>query len=71
MNPNSPFQDAIVMPLDFDRSQKCDSGYTGWVQLPDDSVFVVNYITDAAPKPYVVWYRFSEKDFQPFSGHIK
>lgn len=57
------FKVANILPLDHDRSRKPDGGYTGWVQLSDDSIFVVNYITDDSPKPYIKWYRLSEKDF--------
>ncbi len=54
---------AIILPLDHDRSKKPDGGYTGWVQLPDDRIFVVNYITDDAPKPYIRGYLLHEEDF--------
>jgi len=63
LHPATPMQDAEILPLDYDRSVKCDSGYTGWVQLPDGSIFIVNYITDEAPKPYISWYRITERDF--------
>lgn len=53
----------IILPLDHDNSDKPDSGYTGWVQLPDERIFAVNYITDDAPKPYIRYYIFSERDF--------
>ncbi len=57
------FVKSIVLPLDHDNSTASDSGYTGWVQLPDDSIFVVNYITKEAPRPYIVWYRLTEDEF--------
>ncbi len=57
------FNKSIILPLDHDHSKRSDSGYTGWVQLPDDSIFVVNYITGDAPKPYIKWYRFDESEF--------
>ncbi len=62
----SPYEDwhnGIVLPLDHDASQRSDSGYTGWVQLPDKSIFIVNYIADDAPKPYIRWYRLFEEEF--------
>lgn len=37
-----------IFPIDYDRAPKADTGYSGWVQLPDDSVYVVNYIVDDA-----------------------
>ncbi len=56
--------------LDFDRHIKCDSGYTGWCQLPKTSerddggeIIVVNYIKDDAPNPHIRWYRFKETEF--------
>lgn len=57
------FRKSIILPLDHDRSKKSDGGYTGWIQLPDTSIFVVNYITDDAPKPYIKWYRFTQDYF--------
>lgn len=57
------FKKSIILPLDHDRNKKPDGGYTGWVQLPDDAIYVVNYITDDAPKPYIKWYMLKESDF--------
>ncbi len=57
------FYKSIILPLDHDNSHRSDSGYTGWVQLPDDSIFIVNYITGNAPKPYIKWYRIDESEF--------
>lgn len=55
---------SVILPLDHDSSKiKSDSGYTGWVQLPSGRIFVVNYITDEAPKPYICGYLISESDF--------
>lgn len=53
----------IILPLDHDHAENSDSGYTGWVQLPDDRILAVNYITDDATKPYIRSYIFSETDF--------
>lgn len=53
----------ILLPLDHDSAHKSDSGYTGWVQLEDESIFIVNYIVNKAPKPYIVWYLLREEDF--------
>lgn len=55
--------DSVILPLDHDKSKRSDSGYTGWVQLEDDSIFIVNYITNDAPKPYIRWYQIHEDDF--------
>ncbi len=54
---------SIILPLDHDNGTKSDSGYTGWVQMPDESIFIVNYITQSAPRPYLKWYIVYESDF--------
>ncbi len=54
---------SIILPLDHDNNQHSDSGYTGWVQMADDSIFIVNYITADAPRPYIRWYHIHESDF--------
>ena len=54
--------------LDNDRALSADSGYSGWVQLPDGTLYVVNYITDDAPRAHIrgyvvgreAWYLFPE-----------
>ncbi|MGC9359843.1 MAG: sialidase family protein [Anaerolineae bacterium] len=46
-----------ILPLDYDHSAQPDLGYTGWVQLPDGSIYVVNYIMDDAPKGQIRGYR--------------
>ena len=43
--------------IDHDRSDHVDQGYSAWVQLPDSTILMVNYITDDAPKPYIRGYR--------------
>jgi hypothetical protein len=35
-----------IVPLDFDRSEKSDCGYTGWVQFDDGEIYIVNYCVD-------------------------
>lgn len=57
------FIKSIILPLDHDNGKKSDSGYTGWVQMPDESIFIVNYITKNAPRPYIKWYVIHEADF--------
>ena len=37
-----------IVPVDYDRSPKADLGYSGWVELADGSVYIVNYIVDDA-----------------------
>ena len=53
---------ARIMPLDFDRSPHSDCGYTGWVQLPDGRIYVVNYCVDDAPKGQIRGYMFRRSD---------
>ena len=37
-----------IIPVDYDRSEKSDLGYSGWVQFPDGEIYIVNYIADDA-----------------------
>ncbi len=50
--------------LDTDTNDHPDWGYSGWVELPDGSLYVVQYITADAPdgKPFIRGYRIS-RDF--------
>lgn len=57
------FIKSIILPLDHDNSKRSDSGYTGWIQLPDESIFIVNYVTKDAQMPYIRWYSIHESDF--------
>jgi|19_taG_2_1085344.scaffolds.fasta_scaffold01663_7 sialidase-1 len=57
------FNQINILPLDHDRSSKPDGGYTGWVQLPDESIFIVNYITDDSPKPQIRYYVVKEDEY--------
>lgn len=57
------FVHSVILPLDHDRSSTPDGGYTGWTQLDDNSICVVNYITDDAPKPYIRYYLIKEEEF--------
>ena len=43
--------------IDHDRSDHVDQGYSAWLQLPDGTVLMANYIADDAPKPYIRGYR--------------
>ena len=51
-----------TMPLDYDRNQHADTGYTGWVQLADGEIYVANYIMDDAEKAQIRGYRFYPED---------
>lgn len=57
------FVQSIILPLDHDNSTRSDSGYTGWVQMPDDTIFIVNYTSKNAPRPYIKWYTVAESEF--------
>ena len=35
-----------ILPIDFDRSSKADTGYSGWVQFGDGEIYIVNYLVD-------------------------
>lgn len=53
-----------ILPLDFDRSPVSDTGYTGWVQFPDQEIYVVNYIVDdKIDKAQIRGYSLSTSDF--------
>jgi sialidase-1 len=51
-----------IAPLDYDRNSACDTGYTGWVQLPDQSLVIVNYILDDWPRGQIRGYRLRPDD---------
>jgi len=64
LEPDVTKQSGIVLPLDHDRSDHADSGYTGWVVLPDGvTIFVVNYIVDDAPKAQIRGYYLNRHMF--------
>ena len=53
-----------IIPVDYDRSVKSDTGYSGWVQMPDGSIFIVNYIADDAyDRAQIRGYRLNLEDF--------
>ena len=49
--------------IDNDRSPWADSGYSGWVQLEDGDLFVVNYVNDDAPRAFVRGYVVGREDW--------
>ncbi len=51
-----------IFPIDYDRSDRCDLGYSGWVQFDDGEIYVVNYIVDDAPKAQIRGYSFRPDD---------
>ena len=52
--------------LDNDRSLSPDSGYSGWVQLPNGDLYVVNYTTDDAPRTHIRGYHVGRGDWYLF-----
>lgn len=52
-----------ILPIDFDRSPKSDTGYADWVQFSDGEIYMVNYIMDDMPKAHIRGYSLSEEDF--------
>lgn len=53
---------ARIFPIDYDRSDKSDLGYSGWVQFDDGEIYVVNYIVDDAPKAQIRGYAFRKEE---------
>ena len=52
--------------LDNDRALSAVSGYSGGVQLPDGTLYVVNYVTDDAPRAYIRGYEVGRQDWYLF-----
>jgi sialidase-1 len=52
--------------LDNDRALSADSGYSGWVQLPGGDLYVVNYVTDDAPRAHIRGYQVGREDWYLF-----
>jgi sialidase-1 len=61
--PDPSQQGGIILPLDHDRWESPDQGYSGWVNLPDGRIFVVNYIRDDGPLAQICGYFFTEQEF--------
>jgi len=49
--------------VDHDRSIHPDGAYSGWVQLPNGDLYVVQYIVDDAPMAHIRSYRISREDW--------
>lgn len=49
--------------VDQDRSIHPDGAYSGWVQLPDGDLYVIQYIVDDAPMAHIRSYRISRDDW--------
>lgn len=46
-----------IHPVDHDRSEIADQGYSAWVGLSGNRILMANYIVDDAPKAYIRGYR--------------
>ena len=54
---------ARIMPIDYDRSPKSDTGYSGWVQFDDGEIYIVTYIVDDAPAAQIRGYSLRPEAF--------
>ena len=61
-NPASPDMRRLLM-LDVDRCLVSDTGYSGWTELDNGDVLVVNYINDDAPRAHIRGYIVSRRDW--------
>jgi BNR repeat-like domain len=61
--PEPSQQGGIILPLDHDRWNPPDQGYSGWANLPEGRTFVVNYIRDEGPLAQIRGYWLREEDF--------
>ncbi len=55
-------QSARIFPIDYDRSPAADLGYTGWVQLDNGDIYMVDYLVDDAPNAWIQASVFSVKE---------
>ncbi len=55
-------QQVRIFPIAFDRSDRSDTGYSGWVCTDKKSFYVVNYLLDDAPKAQIRGYSFTLDD---------
>lgn len=52
--------------IDNDRSAWADSSYSGWVQLANGDLYVVNYVNDDAPRAFIRGYVVNRGDWYLF-----
>jgi hypothetical protein len=50
-------QNTHIFQISHDTSTHPDQGYSAWVQLDDGTIYMVNYITNEAPRAYIQGYR--------------
>ena len=51
------------MMIDADRNLVSDSAYSGWVELDNGDILIVNYINDDAPRAQIRGYILSRRDW--------
>lgn len=56
-------QRAIIRPLDFNPRQDSDQGYTGACELPDGTIFVVNYLNQDFSATGIYYYLVRKNHF--------
>ncbi|NQU31929.1 MAG: exo-alpha-sialidase [Bacteroidetes bacterium] len=47
-----------IFQIDHDNSPRPDTGYSGWVQFDDETIYAVNYIVDYRMKSFIRGYSF-------------
>jgi sialidase-1 len=68
LDPESVFEDDLnarkgrIFFLDYDRSPTPDTGYTGWCEIDDDRIFVINYIVDDSRTAQIRGYQLARDD---------
>lgn len=50
-----------IFPIDYDRNVNSNCGYSGQIQLEDDSIYVTSHIVDDNPVGHIRGYKFKEK----------
>lgn len=51
-----------IFPIDFDRNEKSNCGYSGQVQFEDGMIYVSAHIVDDNPVAQIRGYSFDEKE---------
>lgn len=56
-------QAARILPIDFDRHEFSDLGYSGWLQFEDGEILIVTYLLDDWDRGQIRGYRLTEDEF--------
>ena len=51
-----------IFPIDYDRNINSNCGYSGQIQLDDESIYVTAHIVDDNPVAHIRGYKFKEED---------